>query len=122
MQLWVSQVVLVVDNLSANVRDAKSVQFSHSAMSSSPTDCGMPGLPVHHQLLEPAQTHVHRVGETQVWSLGQEDPLEESIATHSSFLTWRILWTEEPAEPQFIWLQRVGREGQWLSKHAILQL
>ena len=31
-----------------------------------------------------------------VQSLGWEDPLEESMATHSSLLTWRILWTEEP--------------------------
>ena len=34
--------------------------------------------------------------ETQVQSLGWEDPLEEGLATHSSILTWRILWTEEP--------------------------
>ena len=34
--------------------------------------------------------------ETWVQSLGQEDPLEEVMATHSSILTWRILWTEEP--------------------------
>ena len=34
--------------------------------------------------------------ETQVRSLGQEDPLEEEMATHSSFLVWKILWTEEP--------------------------
>ena len=34
--------------------------------------------------------------ETPVWSLGQEDPLEEEIATHSSILAWRIPWTEEP--------------------------
>ena len=34
--------------------------------------------------------------ETQVQSLGQEDPLEESMATHSSIFTRRILWTEEP--------------------------
>ena len=32
----------------------------------------------------------------QVRSLGQEDPLEEGMATHSSILAWRILWTEEP--------------------------
>ena len=36
------------------------------------------------------------VGETQVWSLGQEDPLEKGMATHSSILAWRIPWTEEP--------------------------
>ena len=34
--------------------------------------------------------------ETQVWSLGQEDPLEKGMATHSSSLAWRIPWTEEP--------------------------
>ena len=34
--------------------------------------------------------------ETRVQSLGQEDPLEEGMATHSSILVWRILWTEEP--------------------------
>ena len=34
--------------------------------------------------------------ETQVQSLGQEDPLEKGMATHSSILAWEILWTEEP--------------------------
>ena len=34
--------------------------------------------------------------ETQVWSLGQEDPLEEKMATHLSVLAWKIPWTEEP--------------------------
>ena len=34
--------------------------------------------------------------ETQVQSLGQEDPLEKGLATHSSILTWRLPWTEEP--------------------------
>ena len=34
--------------------------------------------------------------ETQVQSLGREDPLEEEMATHSSILAWRIPWTEEP--------------------------
>ena len=33
---------------------------------------------------------------TQVQSLGREDPLEKDMTTHSSILTWRILWTEEP--------------------------
>ena len=36
------------------------------------------------------------VQETQVQSLGPEDPLEEEMATHSSILAWRIPWTEEP--------------------------
>ena len=34
--------------------------------------------------------------ETQVQSLGQEDPLEKEMATHSSIPAWEILWTEEP--------------------------
>ena len=34
----------------------------------------------------------------QVWSLGQEDPLEEEMATHSDILAWEIPWTEEPGE------------------------
>ena len=38
--------------------------------------------------------------ETQVQSLGQEDPLEEGMATHSSILAWRIPWTEEPGRLQ----------------------
>ena len=32
---------------------------------------------------------------TQVWSLGQEDPLEKEMATHSSILAWKITWLEE---------------------------
>ena len=36
------------------------------------------------------------VQETRVPSLGQEDPLEKEMATHSSILAWRIPWTEEP--------------------------
>ena len=34
--------------------------------------------------------------QTQVWSMGQEDPLEEAMETHSSIFAWRIPWTEEP--------------------------
>ena len=38
----------------------------------------------------------------QVWvpSLGQEDPLEEAMTTHSSILAWRVLWREEPSKLQ----------------------
>ena len=46
--------------------------------------------------------------ETQVRSLGQEDTLEEEMATHSSILTWEIPRTEEPGGLQSIGLQRVG--------------
>ena len=40
------------------------------------------------------------IQETRVQSLGQEDPLEKGMATHSSILAWRIPWTEEPGGPQ----------------------
>ena len=46
--------------------------------------------------------------ETQVQSLGQEDPPEKEMATHSSILAWRIPWTEEPGGLQSMGLQRVG--------------
>ena len=46
--------------------------------------------------------------ETRVRSLGQEDPLEKGMATHSSFLAWRIPWTEEPGGLQSTESQRVG--------------
>ena len=46
--------------------------------------------------------------ETQVRSLGWEDPLEEEMATHSSTLAWRIPWTEEPDGLQPTGFQRVG--------------
>ena len=46
--------------------------------------------------------------ETQVWSLGWEDPLEKGMATHSSIPIWRILWTEEPGGLQSMVSQRVG--------------
>jgi len=45
--------------------------------------------------------------ETQVGSLGREDPLEKGMATHSSILAWRILWTKEPGGLQSMGLQRV---------------
>ena len=48
--------------------------------------------------------------ETQVWSLGREDPLEKGMATHSSILAWRIPWTEEPGGLQSMGSQRVGHD------------
>ena len=45
--------------------------------------------------------------ETQVGSLGQEDPLESGMATNSSILAWRIPWTEEAGELQSMGSQRV---------------
>ena len=46
--------------------------------------------------------------ETQVQSLGGEDPLEKGMATHASILAWRIPRTEEPGKLQFIGSQRAG--------------
>ena len=48
--------------------------------------------------------------ETWVRSLGQEDPLEKGMATHSSIFAWRIPWTEEPGGLQSTGLQRVGHD------------
>ena len=45
--------------------------------------------------------------ETQEWSLGQEDPLEKEMATHSNILAWRIPLTETPGGLQSTGLQRV---------------
>ena len=56
--------------------------------------------------------------EACVWSLGWEDPLEESMATHSSILAWRIPWTEEPGGIQSMGLQRVRHD--WVTKHIII--
>ena len=42
---------------------------------------------------------------------GQEDPLEEGMATHCSILAWRIPWTEEPGRLEFMGLQRVRHES-----------
>ena len=50
------------------------------------------------------------VQETQVQSLGQEDPLEKEMATHSSILAWKIPWTEEPGRLQFMGSQRVRHD------------
>ena len=58
-------------------------------------NCQADSLPLSHQV-------VH------VWSLGQEDLLEEEMATYSSILAWEIPWTEEPDRLQSMGLQRIG--------------
>ena len=50
-----------------------------------------------------------KMQETQVQSLGGEDPLEKEMATHSSILAWKIPWTEETGG-QFMGPQRVGHD------------
>ena len=49
-----------------------------------------------------------RLPAMRVRSLGQEDPLEKEMATHSSILAWRIPWREEPVRLQSMGSQRVG--------------
>ena len=60
-----------------------------------------------------AQTvkYLPAIQKTWVWYLGREDALEKGLATHYSFLAWRILWTEEPGGLQSMGLQRV--EHNW---------
>ena len=50
------------------------------------------------------------IQETWVLSLGQEDPLEKGVATHSSILTWGVPWTEESGGIQPWRSQRVGHD------------
>ena len=59
-----------------------------------------------------AQTvkHLPTIRETQVLSLGQEDPLEKEMATHSSILAWRIPWTEALGGLYSMGSQRVGHD------------
>ena len=58
---------------------------------------------------EPAR-QCRRHNTTQVQSLGQDDPLEEKMATHSSILAWEIPWAEEPGGLQFMPSQIVGHD------------
>ena len=60
------------------------------------------------------------VQETQVWSLGQEDPLEEEMATHFGILIWEIPWTEKPGGLQAMRSQKSQtRLSDWACMHAI---
>ena len=53
---------------------------------------------------------IQELQETLVQSLGQKDLLEEEMATHSSFLAWRIPWTEGPGRLQSVGSQRVRHD------------
>ena len=55
--------------------------------------------------------------ETQVRSLGWEDPLEKEIATHSSTLAWKNLWMEKPGSLQSMGLQRIRHD--WATKLSV---
>ena len=60
-----------------------------------------------HSLIAQSVKNLPTVQETWVRFLGQEDPLEKGMATHSSILAWGIPWTEKPGELQSMGLQRV---------------
>ena len=61
--------------------------------------------------------------ETKAQTLGQEDPLKEGMATHSSILTWGIPWTEQPGGLQTMGSQRVRHDrSYWAHTHTAIEL
>ena len=81
----------------------QSGDFSHACW------LGVPGIRnVTGGFLGGSDSKVSAMRETWVRSLGQEDPLEKEMATHSSILPWEISWTEEPGGLQSMELQRIG--------------
>ena len=81
--------------------NVQSVQFSHSVMSDSldPVDCSAPGSPVHHQLLEPTQTHICHFGDAIQPShpLSSPSPPTFNISQHQSLFSESVLhirWTK----------------------------
>ena len=70
--------------------------------------CGSsdPVMPIWTSLVAQVVKNLPAMQETQVRSLGWEDPLEKGIAIHSSILAWRIPWTEEPGKVQSMESQR----------------
>ena len=75
----------------------------------------------HYPLVSPGGTispqmvkNLPAMQETWVWSLGQEDPFEEGMATHSRILAKKTPWTEEPGRLQSVGSRRVGHDwAQW---------
>ena len=65
---------------------------------------------LYHSLVAQMVKRLPAMQETWVRSLGQEDPLEKEMATHSSILAWKIPWTEEPGGLQSTGSQRVGHD------------
>ena len=77
-------------------------------------------LPCKASLIAQLVKNLPAVQQTQLWSLGWEDPLEKEMVTHSSILAWKISWTEEPAGLQFMGLQRIGHD--WVTNTYLLPL
>ena len=70
----------------------------------------LPSSSTRASLVAQSVKHLPAKQETGVQSLGQEDPLEKELATHSSILAWKIPWTEEPGRLQSMGSQRVGHD------------
>ena len=87
-------------NLMNSIRRPDYISFPYSS------GVGFPGGPV-------VKTS-SAMQETQTWSLGWEEPLEEEMAAHSSILAWRIPWTEEPHELESMGSQRVRCNWVWV--------
>ena len=130
---WTSQVALVVSSVESNsfvtlwivVQQAfLSIEFSRQEYRSGlpfpsagdlpnpGTEPESPALQAKSLLSEPSSIELRcqsrYTWETRVWSLEQEDPLEEGVAIHPSILAWRIPWTGEPGMLQSVSPQRVG--------------
>ena len=73
------------------------------------------GLPLVAQRVE----NLPAMQETQLPSLGREDPLEEEMTTHSRFLAWRFSWTEEPGGLQSMGSQELDTT-EWLTHFTCL--
>ena len=58
----------------------------------------------------------------QVQSLGREDPLEEEMATHSSIVSWKTPWTEEPDGLQSMGSQRVGHDSDFHFHYSFINI
>ena len=70
----------------------------------------MSSCPLRASLVAQTVKNLPAMPETWVLSLGEEDPLEEGMATHSSILAWKIPWTEDPGRPQSMGSPRVGHD------------
>ena len=112
--LWpsrASQVALVVKSPPANAGDARDGGLILGSGRSPGEGNGNPlQYVLGASLVAQRLKHLPPMRETQVQSLGWEDPLEKEMATHSSTLAWRIPWMEEPGRLQSMGSQRVGQD------------
>ena len=97
-----------------------SVQFSQSYPTiCNPMDCSMPGLPVHHQLPEPAQTHVHQVGDAIKPShlLSSPSPPAFNLSQHQGLFQWV---SSSHHVPKVLELQLEHQSFQWIFRTDFL--